>query len=410
MKTYGSNFTSIAGLAVLAVLILVSAYFRITALAVFLGAVLLLCALSFLWARFSLRRIEVKMDCEDACAFPGETIEVGALLQNRKFLPLLWLDLSFPNGGHGCVAPLTDAQEEEPETEITESFAWIMPQQKLFWRQRAMAVHRGVCAVESVSLRSGDGFGLSEQACQVALPGRFRFVVYPKILPVDASLILHNMREMEKAKNGFYEDKTLLRSTREYRAGDSFKDINWRLMARTDEVQVNIRETLAMKRVCFIPDMQSFCYEEEEYVGNECRIVTKLHAEEMERMFSLMASLVLSLQERDVLCTMVIPSIGERAASFVIPETGETQVMELLTAMAEVDYDRQKTVLPVEEIQNEHHKLGQIYIFSYELSTALGAEDAEFADSLGAIRVIQRGEELSERDRGIFKESDLLRI
>ena len=84
--------------------------------------------------------------------------------------------------------------------------------------------------------------------------------------------------------------------------------------------------------------------------------------------------------------------------------------MELLTAMAEVDYDRQKTVLPVEEIQNEHHKLGQIYIFSYELSTALGAEDAEFADSLGAIRVIQRGEELSERDRGIFKESDLLRI
>ena len=62
MKTYGSNFTSIAGLAALAVLILVSAYFRITALAVFLGAVLLLCALSFLWARFSLRRIEEKMD------------------------------------------------------------------------------------------------------------------------------------------------------------------------------------------------------------------------------------------------------------------------------------------------------------------------------------------------------------
>ena len=42
MKTYGSNFTSIGGLAALAVLILVSAYFRITALAVFLGAVLLL--------------------------------------------------------------------------------------------------------------------------------------------------------------------------------------------------------------------------------------------------------------------------------------------------------------------------------------------------------------------------------
>ena len=132
-------------------------------------------------------------------------------------------------------------------------------------------------------------------------------MVYPKIVPVDVSLILNNMSEMESARNGFYTDRTLLDTTRDYREGDSFKNINWRLLARRDELQVNVYEKLTMRRVCFMPDMFSFTHieevEEEGERRHEERVVER---EELEEMFSLMASLIVKLHERDVLSRRIV--------------------------------------------------------------------------------------------------------
>ena len=401
MKTLGSNLATRIGLAVLLVLVLVCAYFGLTVLGVFLGGLLLLCLAAFLWARFSLHRIEVKFAGEDACAFPGETLSVAAELKNRKFLPLLWLDLSFPTAGSRVVAP-----PDEADTELTETFTWLMPHQTLRWRQRAQALRRGVCPVDTLQLRSGDGFGLAEQMRAIRPNGAFRFVVYPKILPVEIGPVLRNMRELEKAKNGFTVDRTLLNSTRPYRDGDSFKDINWRLLARTDEVQVNVHETLAVRRVCFVPDLESYTYPEIVERDGVRETVRRLREEEFERMLSVIASLIVDLTERDVLCSLVIPSVGSRAARLIVPETTAEQVMQQLTALAEIDYCAEATQFPLEEMQEEHHQLGQIYIFSHDEANAVSA----LPEELGVIRVLSEAEERPEGEEHILKETDLITL
>lgn len=408
MKLPGSNFVSITGLAILTVLILVCAYLGFALLEAFLVVLLLLCLAAYFWARFSLGHISVEFDESDCRAFPGETIEAGARLVNAKFLPLLWLDLELPTAGKTCVAPVVDGEDEEDKpASIMERFSWIMPQQMLSWRQSALAVHRGVCPVDSVTLLSGDGFGLTVQRRRVPVPGGFRFVVYPKLVAVDITLVLHNMRELEPVKNGFYTDKTLLSGIRDYRDGDSFRDINWRLLARSDSLQVNVHERLSMRRVCFVPDVQSFAYQSEILENGEKKTATLVHAGEMERMFSLLASMIAALNDREVLCTLVLPAIGEKEARLLIPQVRSDQIAEHLTALAEVDYAGEETRLPVDDMLAERHKLGQVYILSKNLEKAIGTG---LDEEMGLLRILQEAEEDALAVGNIFSETDFLTI
>lgn len=412
MKQPGSNFVSWVGLALLAALVLVAAYFDLAALESFLIIILLLCLAAFLWGRLSLRKIEVEAEYEESCGFPGQTLELPCSLRNRKLLPLIWLDLCFPIGAKTCLAPMPDSVPDETQAgkqkdrELRSSFLWVMPHQRIRWNQQALAVHRGICRVDSVRLYSGDGFGLSTQTGKAALPCAVRFVVYPKIVPVDVSLILNNMREMESARNGFYTDRTLLETTRDYCDGDSFKNINWRLLAKKDELHVNVYEKLTMRRVCFMPDLFSFTHLEEISEDNIKHTERVVERDEMEEMFSLMASIIVKLHERGVLCALAVPAIGDTPERVIVPETAETQVMELLGALAEIEYAAEEVSLPYETIARERHKLGQLYLMSRSSQRSVLHGDARAAEELGAINIVQDSPAAGESDRGIFTETD----
>ncbi len=413
MKQPGSNLVSWFGLGFLAALILVAAYFEMAKLELFLILVFILGLVAFVWGRLSLKNIELQCDEEDCCGFPGEVLEADFGLRNKKMLPLIWLDMSLPIGKKTCIAPKSDNElpeddsEEKPSArELRSTFIWLMPHQRLSWKQKALAVHRGVCAVEEARLHSGDGFGLCTQTKKQKLPCRLRYVVYPKIVPVDVSPILNNMSEMESAKNGFYTDRTLLENTRDYREGDSFKNINWRLLARKDEVQVNEYEKLTMRRVCFMPDMFSFTHIEEILEENERREERVTEEEELEDMFSLLASLIVKLHERGVLCSLVIPSIGEREERLIIPENAETQVMELLGALAEIEYDSENTHIPTDAVMMKRHKLGQIYVLSKNLQRSILSKDVMEAEELSAISILSESPALNEVGRSILTKTD----
>jgi len=413
MKAPGSNFVSWFGLGFLLVLILVSAYFEMAALEGFLIIAFILCLIAFLWGRLSLRKMELKSADEDCCGFPGAVLEAEFSIKNGKMLPLIWLDLSFSIGKKTCIDPEEEPDEEESQAitrdgrYLRATFLWVMPHQSISWKQKALAVHRGVCRIEEVKLHSGDGFGLSTQTDRVRLSPPLRFVVYPKVIGVDVTPILNKLSEMESAKNGFYTDRTLLENTRDYREGDSFKNINWRLLARKDELQVNVYEKLTMRRVCFMPDLFSFTHIEEVGEGSDRHEERVVEKENMENMFSLMASLIVKLHERGVLCSLVVPALGETSEHFVIPETAETQVMELLGALAEIEYEAETMTLPLETIALQRHNLGQLYVLSKNLERSCLGREVPGVDELGAISILQEGPTLSESgDRSYFSETD----
>ncbi len=409
MKQTGSSFVSPWAMAVLALLILVCAYFGFAALEAFLIGLLLLCAGAFFWAKFSLERIEVVIDSEDCRAFPGQGLETDVLLKNNKVLPLLRLDVRFPVEKNGCAAA-AEAVDGDEENYIYSAFLWVMPKQSIKWTQKAAAVSRGVCSISSLQLLSGDGFGLTVKEREVPLAKSFRYVVYPALLPVNVAPVLSRLREPESAKNGFYTDRTLLLGTREYRDGDSFRDINWRMLAKSDEMQINIHEKLAMKRLCFICDLQSFTYKGMVEAGTQKELATLLHREEFERMLSLCASMIYALNEREVICSLVIPGYGEKEARIEIPETRDVQVLQQLTALAEIDYRTENCSFPFSELTQLHHRLGQMYVLSMGAEASFEKQQSESLHELGAIRIVCGSCEELMDGHSIIKETELMLI
>lgn len=407
MKQLGSNFATILGLVLLGALALLAAYLRLSAL---LGAALalwLLCLVAHLWARFSLRHINVSLKCSECRAFPGEELDAELSLTNAKFLPLIWLEARFPLEKNSCVASVEEEPASEESPMLKESFLWVMPQQRLFWHQRAKAIHRGVVQVEEMELASGDGFGLVDRARRVRLSVPFRFVVYPALRPVDPGPILRRMSELERAERGLYTDPTLIKNIRDYEPGDSVRNINWRLLAHQSKLQVNIREPMAMRRVCLALDLESFSYTEVYEYGGEAHKRRCVHVEELERMLSLLASVIVAVHERGVLCSLLLPGEGEQAWRLLNPIDRGSQVTELLTALAVLNYKGGVCALPEGDLFLSLLHLGQIIVFAKELTEKHGMLTRALEDMNYAQVVQSAADELLAATPNLITETEL---
>jgi uncharacterized protein (DUF58 family) len=215
------------------------------------------------------------------------------------------------------------------------------------------------------------------------------------------------MSELEKYDRGFYTDNTLISSIRDYREGDSFRDVNWRLLAKQDSVQVNVHEKLAMRRVCLMPDLESFVYTTVvESPDGERSVQRVVREENMEHMLSILASVIMGVHERGVLCSLVIPAIGDAPAKLVMPLVQEMQVMELLTALAELEYHGEETSIPADELLDNIHNLGQLFVFSRQLPEEDTLEQT--LDGVPVIRVVQSAGEQGLARQQIIEETDLV--
>ena len=363
-----SNFVTPFGLAVLGAMALLSAYLGIGVLFALLAGLFLVCFLSWLWTRNSLKDLKLDIDEYELCGYPGDDIKAGINIKNDKLLPLVWLRAAFPVGEDACV------RLDESDAAV---FSWVMPHQELSWEDGYKALRRGVCSVPAAELSSGDGFGLSEAAKSMQLSEPLRFVVFPQLLDIDVSFLLRRLTELEPAKNGLYTDPTLLRNTRDITPSDSMRDINWRLLAREGRLQVNVRETLDTRRICLALDLESFSVEEQVDTpgGNK----TVYHADErLERSISAVASALTELTDRGVRCSLVVPGYNiasrgdkpaeDRPARIIAFEEQEGHLQRLLTALSEIEYGGGPAEIPAAELAAKSHLLGQMFCFSLKLN------------------------------------------
>ena len=363
MKQQGSNFVTPAGMVILILVFFAGAYFQIPGLETLTAVLFLLSATAYFWSRSALRHVDVTPAETESRGFPGETQEITLTLRNDKFLPLIWLETELPLPSSGCIAP---AESDASADSLRQKFVWVMPKQTLSWRQEAMGVKRGVCAYDCITLTSGDGFGLSGLSGKQELRHPMRFVVYPAVHEVTITPIINRLTELSQHSGGIYKDPTLLKTVRSYQPGDPARDINWRLLARTGELQINLHETMRMTRFCLIPDLSSFTYQTLEKQGDVEKVVTKVREDALEETLSLMASMVVEAQKQRHLCSIVLPSTDGGAPRLVIPTSRDTQVMELLTVLSELSYEGQPVSIPVLEIAERSHLLGKCFLLSYD--------------------------------------------
>lgn len=198
------------------------------------ATVLLVALVARLWSRLALAEVDYRIELSQARLVEGDAFELRLVAENRKPLPLPWLDI------HDVVpAGLAIAGTDLGATrqtfiggrEVVERVA-VGGYERVSLRVPLRAGRRGYYTFGPARLRSGDIFGFYETQREIRRRAP-DLVVFPR--PIDLpAFVVPAARPIGDvlARRPFAEDVSRPGGVREYRPGDPARRIDWKTTAR----------------------------------------------------------------------------------------------------------------------------------------------------------------------------------
>ena len=220
---------------------------------VLLALVLLLAAgLSKIWESYCLRGLEYRRHLSQRRVGFGESVELEIELINRKLLPLPWLEIDdeIPRE----LAPSSGRlyPSHKPGRALLSSLITVRPYERVRRRYTIVCQRRGEHVFGPVRLRTGDLFGLVWR--DTVIGETDRLVVAPRVVPLTAlGLPARQPLGDLGTKSWLFADPSRIAAVREYRAGDSLRQIHWPASARAQRLQAKVYEpTTSHKLMIFL--------------------------------------------------------------------------------------------------------------------------------------------------------------
>ncbi|MBR3928315.1 MAG: DUF58 domain-containing protein [Clostridia bacterium] len=189
-------------------------------------------------------------------AFEGEKAELLESIENKKMLPVPWLraESRIPKQLHFEKEQL-DAHEVSGGL-YHKSIFYLSPMLKITRHHEVRLTKRGLYDAGSVVITCGDLFSMSKREMQMNLD--CAITVYPRILdenelPDPAHKWLGDLI----VKRWIMPDPFLVNGIRDYRNGDSMKDVHWRASARTGDLRVKVRDFTSDPRAMVVLNIQT---------------------------------------------------------------------------------------------------------------------------------------------------------
>ncbi len=207
-------------------LILVLAFFAISSawhvLYILTYVLLILFVLSWLWARYSLRKLVFRRTSTSGRVQVGEVFDERLMLDNLSSMPKLWVQIvdgsNLPGHRAGYVASLGGRK-------------------RAIWRARSTCRQRGRFQLGPVSAISGDPFGLFRR--RVFLTNSHEVLVLPRIYPLTQfALFTGGLPGRGRSSRRALQATTNATTIREYVNGDALNRISWRASAHYNKLMV----------------------------------------------------------------------------------------------------------------------------------------------------------------------------
>lgn len=245
-------------LAVLAFLLSIAADNR--ALMAMTAFMLVTITIAWLWSRNTLINLAYRRKLHHTHAFPGETTEVEITIENKKWLPVTWLQVqdTWPTGFPPTRAEAMSESEGDPTTGyLTNAYAlrWY---ERIRRRYELMAQKRGVYELGPVNMLSGDPFGLFERL-RTSKGREDYLIVYPEVRSLDQlGFPLHDPFGDRRVQRRLFEDPNRVIGVRDYQPQDTFRQIHWKATARTGQMQTKLYEPTRGASIVLAVNIASF--------------------------------------------------------------------------------------------------------------------------------------------------------
>lgn len=211
-----------------------------------------------LWSRIALAEVVYRRTLSEHRVFVGETVEATLIIENRKTLPVPWMELreTLPRGMP--VLNVRTSPGSIPGSQVLERATSLGRQDHLEWPLTLQAVRRGYYRIGPTRLKSGDLFGFFECEEEVGRPVD-GIVVYPLTYPLP-DLGLDSARPFGEHRGGnrIHEDPSRVIGVRDYQPGDAMKRIDWYATARVGRLQARLYEPSREQSVIIALNIPTF--------------------------------------------------------------------------------------------------------------------------------------------------------
>src|SRR5213080_4541599 len=183
---------------------------------------LTLFVLSWLWARYSLRKLTFHRNTTTGRVQVGETFEERLMLDNTSVLPKLWVQIvdgsTLPGHRAGYVASMGGRK-------------------RAMWKARTVCNRRGQFELGPVTATSGDPFGLFRR--HKPLTPAHEILVLPRVLPItNFTLFSGGLPGRGRSSQRALQTTTNATTIRDYLPGDALSRIHWRSSAHYNKLMV----------------------------------------------------------------------------------------------------------------------------------------------------------------------------
>ncbi len=246
---------------VLAALIFIAALTRETFVLVLGYLILGTYLLGRWWTQQSLKSLRVHRLFADH-VFPGENVPVQITLNNRSWLPAVWMSIR-------DLHPI-----DLSEIKVFKQVISLPGRKTMQLHYQLKATRRGFYAVGPMSIETGDLFGWVDQAFSEYRPDYL--TVYPRVIPLKRpDLPSHSPLGALRHKQPIFEDPTRPVGKRDYMRGDAIRRVDWKASAATGKLQVKLFEpSIDMEMMLFLNLNTDEYHAKSRFDGPELGIVT----------------------------------------------------------------------------------------------------------------------------------------
>jgi len=342
-------------------LLLVGIWFKFVSLIVVSAFLLFLFIIITAWKNYSLKHVKPDLQISRSRLFVDEEFEINASVYNDKWLPLIWLEWSFPkNTGISL--------DNNERGDYTIRFLWLLWFREVKWKLSGKALQRGVYDIGHVTLRSGDGFRFAETEQGYALDRKL--YAYPKLMSVQVPDFRPSMQWSAKGKQGGYiEDPLMVIGIREYQAGDELRRFNWKASARTGKLLTNVYQPIVVEQLVVYIDVKGYVIQEaafEDPIKQREYVIEKREA--FEWFLSVIASVVVKYKGQGI--SMGFTSNGlncyEEKMPNILPSRDLTPFLDQLAQITQRMGVR--NMLPLDEMRHQGQLVMPVFIFCHHVN------------------------------------------
>lgn len=218
-------------------------------------AVGLLIFVNWWLARYVVRTVRVHRRISRQEAEIGQTVDVSLSVSNPGRLPVVWMIIEDLLSRHALLPPPARLEVQGRRVHLL----GVKPRERATLTYYLKCCGRGFFQIGPTVVEAGDLFGLF---CRYRVATHPQFLtVYPELLPIEGYDIASRRPIGEiRMTHRLYEDPTRIAGVRQYRPGDSLRQIHWRATARTGQLQSRLYEPSSIAGATLVVDFHRRSY------------------------------------------------------------------------------------------------------------------------------------------------------